>query len=400
MLSPVSPAFEPEFFRMIAEDSLAGIYVVGSDGHLVYANPAIYAMFGYSEGEVIGKLGPLQLTHPDHQAGVMEKMGALLAGDIDSVRAVYRGAHKDPREMYFEVMARGATMGQEPAIVGTVVDMTDRVLKERELRHYRDHLESTVEERTSELAEINRELTAFATSVSHDLRVPARAVMGFTKALIEDYGDHLDEQAVDYLYRIDKAGKKMEDLIEDMLALSRAASGILETTTVNLSALVREMFQDLADSAPERLADFKIQGGVAAEGDQRLLEVLLQNLTANAWKFTKTRDRSEIAFGCTLIQDANGNEQPACFLRDNGIGFDMADADRLFLPFERLHAGGNFEGNGLGLATVRRIVRRHGGRVWAESRPDRGSTFWIHLPGFGVGLVARPESAISAPQEF
>lgn len=398
--APLAFELEPEFFRLIAEHSLAGIYVVGADGLLEYANPKFCEMFGYLRGELIGNLGPLELTHPDDQDDVKEKMEALLTGTIDIVRSTYRGAHKDQREMHYEVMADRVELGGQPAIIGTIMDITERVLKEQELERHHDHLELTIEERTQELATANQELNAFASSVSHDLRVPARAVLGFTRALLEDYGDRLDGQGLDYLHRIDKAGRRMEELIEDLLALSRATSGTLETRTVSLSALVQEMLQELADSAPERSASFEIQDGIAVDGDRRLLEVLFQNLTANAWKFTKTRDHTEIAFGCTVMQDGDGKGQSTCFLRDNGIGFDMASADRLFLPFERLNPAGDYEGTGLGLATVRRIVKRHRGRIWAESTPGQGATFWVQLPGLGDGLITTTESVVSAPQKF
>lgn len=220
----------------------------------------------------------------------------------------------------------------------------------------------------------NRELDAFAYSVAHDLRAPLRAMDGFSMALLEDCREKLDGDASEYLMRIRAASQRMAQLIDDLLQLSRVTRGEMRRSTVDLSGAARAIAQELRESQPTRRAEFIIEDDLVAEGDVSLLQQVLRNLLENAWKFTAKHPAARIEFGATERDGVR-----AFFVRDDGAGFDMAYADKLFGVFQRLHSAGDFQGTGIGLATVQRIVHRHGGRVWAEGAPERGATFYFAL---------------------
>jgi light-regulated signal transduction histidine kinase (bacteriophytochrome) len=236
-------------------------------------------------------------------------------------------------------------------------------------------LEERVAERTFELVAVNKELAAFAYSVSHDLRAPLRGIDGFSQALLEDYADKLDAEGQDYLRRVQAAGQRMGQLIDDLLNLSRVTRGEMRRETVDLSGLAQMIASEIQQREPERHVEFIIAEGLVAKGDARLLRVVLENLVGNAWKFTAKHPRARIEFGVTLHKGKR-----AYFVRDDGVGFDIAYADKLFGAFQRLHSVTEFEGTGIGLATVQRIIHRHGGRVWGEGEPGQGATFYFTLP--------------------
>ena len=236
-------------------------------------------------------------------------------------------------------------------------------------------LEERVAERTAELIAVNKELEAFAYSVSHDLRAPLRSIDGFSRALLKDSAGRLTATGQDYLRRVRAASQRMGQLIDDLLNLSRLMQTEMRHGVVDLSALAQAIATELQQHEPERQVEFGIAEGVVANGDARLLRVVLENLMGNAWKFTSKHSSARIEFGVTQIEGA-----PAYFVRDDGTGFDMACADKLFGAFQRLHDRGEFEGSGIGLATVQRIIHRHGGRTWAEGEVERGATFYFTLP--------------------
>lgn len=252
-------------------------------------------------------------------------------------------------------------------------DVSEQRETESELRALNRKLEKRVRERTAELEAANRELTAFSYSVSHDLRAPLRTIHGFAQALIEDCGDQLDEAGVDYLQRIQNASRRMGDLINDLLYLSRVTRTDLVRQKADLSAMAREALAMLQEDNSERDVSFFVQPNLFAYCDPGLLRVVLENLLANAWKFTAGVSDARIVLG----MEQQGMRGPVFFVRDNGIGFDMAFADRLFQPFERLHPEEAYRGNGIGLATVSRIVQRHGGRLWVEAAVGQGATFYF-----------------------
>jgi PAS domain S-box-containing protein len=233
-------------------------------------------------------------------------------------------------------------------------------------------LEQQVAERVAQLEAAQRELETFSYSVSHDLQAPLRHIDGFSRALLDDYGTVLDHEGQEYLTRICQAAAKMSQLIEALQQLSRVARSELRRQPVNLSVTAQVITLELKHNAPQRRAEFTIQEGVQAEADPKLARQLLEILIGNAWKFSSHQETALIEFG---VREVNGER--ACFVRDNGAGFDMAYADKLFTIFHRLHRSDEFEGSGVGLAIAQRIVARHGGRIWAESAPGQGATFYF-----------------------
>lgn len=237
-------------------------------------------------------------------------------------------------------------------------------------------LDARVRDRTAELAEVNRELEAFCAAISHDLRAPLRHIDGFARALEEDCAERLDAQGRDHLARIHAAASRMNQLVDDLLRLSRATQTTLARETVDLGAVAREVAAELARSTGRHRVQVEIAEGLIAHGDPRLLRVLLENLLSNAWKFSAGIADARIEVGST--SPAPGAR--TFFVADNGVGFDMAHATHLFTIFQRLHTQAQFPGTGVGLATVQRIVHKHGGRIWAEAVPGRGATFFFTLP--------------------
>ena len=269
----------------------------------------------------------------------------------------------------------------EQNFAASVADMISLVLELWEhkrtadsLRRHQDHLEELVAERTAQLQATNEELEAFSYSVSHDLRSPLRAIDGFSKALLEDYQDRLDDTARDYLQRVCRGAERMGHLIDDLLQLSRVSRTALEKRSVDLRQLAGEITGKLCEREPERQVQIVLGESLTARGDERLLSIVLENLFENAWKFTRYVAAPHIEFG--MVKEG---DETVFFVRDNGAGFDMTYADKLFGAFQRLHSAQDFEGTGIGLATVQRIVHRHGGRVWAEAVPGEGATFYFTL---------------------
>jgi signal transduction histidine kinase len=242
-----------------------------------------------------------------------------------------------------------------------------------DLHQSRKRLKDEIEAHRATLAE----LEAFNYSVSHDLRAPLRPLDGFSQALLDDYGDRLDEKGVDYLKRIRAAAQRMGMLIEDLLELSRVSRAELHRQPVDLSAIVSSIVAELRESEPARQVEVVAPDRVQVQGDPRLLRIALENLVRNAWKFTKKLPHARLEFG---VDPTAPPGESTYFIRDNGVGFDPTFAGKMFQPFQRLHKATDFEGTGIGLAIVSRIIRRHDGRIWAESAPDRGATFFFTLP--------------------
>jgi light-regulated signal transduction histidine kinase (bacteriophytochrome) len=251
-------------------------------------------------------------------------------------------------------------------------DITERKRDEAKIRKLNENLKISI----SQLAAANRELEAFSYSVSHDLRAPLRSIAGFSQALEEDYAHRLDEEGLDSLARIIAATQRMGRLIDDLLNLSRVSRAEMRHEKVNLSSLARRIADSLGkNSRPERQVEWRVDADIVVEGDEYLLHVVLDNLLRNAFKFTTKQPEAIIEFGA--MEQQNGEN--AYYVRDNGAGFDMTYADKLFKPFQRLHTVSEFPGTGIGLATVKRIINRHGGNVWIEGEPGKGAVVFFTL---------------------
>ncbi|MFZ5877347.1 MAG: sensor histidine kinase [Nitrospirota bacterium] len=258
---------------------------------------------------------------------------------------------------------------------------TEQTRRAEEFRTRVDQMETEVFLRAQELQEVNRqlrianaELDAFSYSVSHDLRAPLRSIDGFSRILMEDYPDKLDAKGQQYLRRVRESSQQMAQLIDGLLNLSRVTRADMNREAVDLSTMARTVAEALQATEPERTAEFAIQPGMTVQGDPRLLRVVLNNLLGNAWKYSGTRSHTRIEVG---RRDQDGRD--LYFVRDNGVGFNMAYADKLFGVFQRLHSASEFPGTGIGLATVQRIIHRHGGQIWAEGAVGHGATFYFTL---------------------
>jgi PAS domain S-box-containing protein len=328
---------------------------------------------------------------PSSFRGMPEEFyGAVHPDDVDYLKACltkaieqnelynpeYRVIWPDGNEHY--VVARGRLFldasGKPLRLDGVLWDITERKKAERERRLLNEELEQRVLQRTAQLNEVNKELEKFSYSVSHDLRAPLRSIDGWSLALLEDYGDRLDDQARTYLERVRTETQMMGMLINDLLNLSRITRIEPQLMLLDLTAMAHSLATHLQEEKPDRRIEFIIQPDLRADGDNNLINIALTNLFDNAIKFTGKRSLARIEFG-----DAEVDGGKAFFVRDNGAGFDMTYADKLFGTFQRLHKASEFPGTGIGLATVQRIIHRHGGRIWANAQADQGATFYFTL---------------------
>ena len=262
-----------------------------------------------------------------------------------------------------------------PAILRAKVGVFVELYRaQQELRRYRTQLETLVEERTIALTAINRELEAFSYSVSHDLRAPLVSFDGLSQKLLDKYGKKLDATATDYLERMREASKRMTSVFDGLQMLFRLTSGEMRREEIDISAMAKGIADEIRAANPKRQVEVEIAPGINAVGDQRLVGILLGNLINNAWKFTDGNEAARIAIGREMVDG-----EARIFVKDNGVGFDMIDSHRLFGAFQRLHSSSQFPGAGIGLATARRIVNRHGGRIWAEGAVGEGATFYFVL---------------------
>ena len=345
--------------QAILANAVDSIITIDETGSITSFNPASEKLFGYSADEVIGENVKILMPEPYHSEHDRYLANYLQTGErkIIGIGREVVAQRKDGSTFPMELAVGETKLGGHQDFTGIIRDVTEQ-------REYQDALQS-----------LNSELESFAYTVSHDLRGPLRSMSGFSQALIEDCADQLDETGRDYLARISAAAEKMGRLIDDILTLSRLSRGEMRIQSVNLTDLAHDIVSDLRDRDPDREVAVQISANIVAAGDARMLRIVLENLLGNAWKFTEKSQAPTIEFSSIIQEDG----KLAYYVRDSGAGFDMKYADKVFTPFERLHTDAEFEGTGIGLATVSRIVARHKGRVWAQSVVGEGTTIYFSL---------------------
>ena len=360
-----------ERLRTFEDFAPIGMVFSHADGRIFDGNRTFLDLIGYTQDELRNgeihwdSLTPEEFLHLDYEAIAQAKE----SGYSKTYEKVYVNKRGERVPILVGFILVGPTRDEAVAFI---VDLTAQKKAEAEAHRLNVELEQRVATRTIELELANRELEAFCYSVSHDLRAPLRSIDGFAYALTQDYGDKIDSEGADFIARIRGSAKRMDELISALLALSRLTRAELELEEIDLSEMAQAVATELTQQDPGRNLQINIEGELMVRADRRMLRVILDNLIGNAAKFTSKKQNPIIGFG----RDPGTG---AFYVRDNGVGFDMKDSSKLFQPFERLHSPRDFAGNGIGLATVQRIVRKHNGKIWGYSEADKGATFFFSL---------------------
>ncbi len=386
--------------RNIFENSTNLFYSHTPDHILTYLSPQVKDILGYTQEEALIKWTQLASDNPINEIGLKNTVKAIETGkpqppyELELVK-------KSEEKVWVEVREAPLVKdGKTVSIVGALTDITERKQAEEELAKHREHLEDLIKERTDEVERsqkslvllmedvneinqelkdvntmldvTNKELEAFSYSVSHDLRAPLTRMDGFSKALIDSYSNKLDDKAVHFLNRIRASSQHMAKLIDDLLSLSRITREKVSRQKIDLSQTAGKIVKELKASEPGRQVNFEIAKGLSANADMKFVVIVLENLLGNAFKFSGKKKNTIIEFGEKII-----NEDEVFFIKDNGAGFNMKYYDKIFTAFQRLHSDEEFKGTGIGLAIVQRIINKHGGKIWAESEVDKGTTFYF-----------------------
>jgi len=351
------------------------VFYKDREGKYLGCNHAFSEVMGKTTEDIKGKT-VFDIWPSEHALEYHRKDLELMA---NPVRQTYEFAVRDKNGVnrpviYVKDVFRDEN-GEIAGIVGAFLDITERKRAENEALTLNQELEKRVDQRTAQLEAANKELEAFAYSVSHDLRTPLRSIDGFGQILMEEHASQLDENGKDYLHRVRQGAQRMGQLIDDLLDLSRVSRAEMTVQQVNLSQMAQRIAGDLRDSDPQRHVNFAVAEGIEARGDGRLLRIVLENLLGNAWKYTSKHPTALIEFGQMQTDKRN-----VLFVRDDGAGFDSQFVHKLFGVFQRLHKTSDFPGTGIGLATVQRIVHKHGGDIWVKGEVEKGATFYFTLP--------------------
>ena len=370
-------------FQQTFQSAATGMAITNLNGQFIEVNRAYSDLTGYTSVELYG-LDVYALTTPEGNEDLKLKMSLLISGEADSFVYERIMLRKSSERIWIRVSA--SLLRDADGSPHAIIRIAENINKEKQaqeiIQRLNETLEERVHERTLELDAANKELETFSYSISHDLRSPLNTVNGFSQLLVKSNSANLDEKGKHYLERIRLGTEKMGALIDSLLLLSKITRDPLEVAEVDLSKIARRVWQEIRESNPARKAELSLQDHLIATADPAMMLIVMQNLIANAWKYSGKRDSTHIEIGSKLLVSG----QFAFFVKDNGDGFDMAYSDKLFQPFQRLHAPSEFEGTGIGLANVKRVIERHGGRIWANAEPGRGATFYF--------TTTRPKSAV------
>jgi PAS domain S-box-containing protein len=369
-----------ERYGSLLKASPDGIWI-HSEGHLNYVNDALAKMLGYDSAEALTGRDIYMFLPPEQRDALRERITYTMTQRLPTPATQTVMLRQDGSRIDVETTGASYLQAGRYWTIAIIRDVTQRKVTEAQLQRLNDELEERVAKRTGELERANHELQAFSYSVSHDLRAPLRAISGFSNIVLEANEGKLDEASVKNLRRILTGAERISELIDDLLDLSRVSRQEMRTRNLDLSDLAGTVAASLAQAHPGRSVNVVIAPAMRVEADPGLLHIALENLLGNAWKFTSHTDAARIEVGC---EERDGER--VYFVKDNGAGFDMEYADKLFGAFQRLHPQNEFEGTGIGLSIVQRIVAKHGGRIWAEAKPGAGATFH-----FTLGTSTRPD---------